>query len=208
MQFKRMTAILATIVFATTMIAGCGSNQGETSTSGKQNEQQTESVKEETNGETEGEMTMDDKTLTAETPIGVSGGQITGVSSEDGNTIIYKGVPYAAAPVGDLRWKAPQPVESWEGVKACDEFSKICPQSTTAYGDFQKEFYSDPYPEMSEDCLYLNIWTPAKSQDEKLPVMVYIDVFLLRLIIVSVCLDFLHMKTLPLKQMDVPEIMA
>ena len=174
MQFKRMTAILATIALATTMIAGCDSNQGETSTSGKQNEQQTESVKEETNGETEGEMTMDDKTLTAETPIEVSGGQITGVSSEDGNTIIYKGVPYAAAPVGDLRWKAPQPVESWEGVKACDEFSKICPQSTTAYGDFQKEFYSDPYPEMSEDCLYLNVWTPAKSQDEKLPVMVYI----------------------------------
>ena len=74
MQFKRMTAILATIALATTMIAGCDSNQGETSTSGKQNEQQTESVKEETNGETEGEMTMDDKTLTAETPIEVSGG--------------------------------------------------------------------------------------------------------------------------------------
>ena len=85
---------------------------------------------------------MQFKRMTAETPIEVSGGQITGVSSEDGNTIIYKGVPYAAAPVGDLRWKAPQPVESWEGVKACDEFSKICPQSTTAYGDFQKEFYS------------------------------------------------------------------
>ena len=53
---------------------------------------------------------MQFKRMTAETPIEVSGGQITGVSSEDGNTIIYKGVPYAAAPVGDLRWKAPQPV--------------------------------------------------------------------------------------------------
>ena len=112
--------------------------------------------------------------LTADTPVTVTGGQITGVLSEDGKTIIYKGVPYAAPPVGDLRWKAPQPVEEWEGVRACDTFSAICPQSTFAYGDFQPEFYSDPYPEMSEDCLYLNIWVPAEASDEKLPVMVYI----------------------------------
>lgn len=113
-------------------------------------------------------------TLSADAPVSVTGGEITGVLSEDGNTLIYKGIPYAAPPVGDLRWKAPQPVEPWEGVRACDEFPTICLQSTVAYGDFQPEFYSDPYPEMSEDCLYLNVWTPAKSADEKLPVMVYI----------------------------------
>lgn len=112
--------------------------------------------------------------INAETPVEVTGGLITGTSSEDGAVTIYKGIPYAAPPVGDLRWKAPQPVENWDDVLACDTFSAICPQSTTAYGDFQPEFYSDPYPEMSEDCLYLNVWTPAKSADEKLPVMVYI----------------------------------
>jgi para-nitrobenzyl esterase len=56
----------------------------------------------------------------------------------------------------------------------CDTFSAICPQSTTAYGDYQREFYSDPYPEMSEDCLYLNIWKPEDTSGGKLPVMVYI----------------------------------
>ena len=110
----------------------------------------------------------------ADDPVSVTGGQITGVLSEDGQTVIYKGVPFAAPPVGELRWKAPQPVEPWEGVRACDTFSAICPQSTFAYGDFQPEFYSDPYPTMSEDCLYLNIWTPVKVSDELLPVMVYI----------------------------------
>ena len=113
--------------------------------------------------------------LAADTPISVTGGQITGVLSDDGNTIIYKGVPFAAPPVGEFRWKAPQPVVPWEGVRACDTFSSICPQSTFAYGDFQPEFYSDPYPTMSEDCLYLNVWTPAGvSPDAMLPVMVYI----------------------------------
>lgn len=106
--------------------------------------------------------------------IQVSGGLIAGVPTETAGVTLYKGVPFAAAPVGENRWKAPQPVEAWDGVMICDTFSAICPQSTTAYGDFQKEFYSDPYPEMSEDCLYLNVWAPEGAAGKKLPVMVYI----------------------------------
>jgi len=80
---------------------------------------------------------------------------------EDGLTV-YKGIPFAAPPVGDLRWKAPQPVENWEGVLQADEF---------APGPVQGQKF--PFGN-SEDCLYLNIWTPAKSAKERIPVMVWI----------------------------------
>lgn len=187
MKHKRIFAAAMSMIIASSLFAGCGSNSGSNGSSDSTNSSNSISSSSESSSEANTESSIEtsaesnieeDKSentqLTADTPITVSGGQITGVTSEDGETLIYKGVPYAAAPVGDLRWKAPQPVEEWDGIKACDEFSKICLQSTTAYGDFQKEFYDDPYPEMSEDCLYLNVWTPAKSSDEKLPVMVYI----------------------------------
>jgi len=74
----------------------------------------------------------------------------------------YKGIPYAAPPVGDLRWKAPEPVKPWKGIRVAKEYSPICPQ-------FQ--FFPGP---QSEDCLALNVWTPAKSSADKLPVMVWI----------------------------------
>ena len=100
-------------------------------------------------------------------------GKITGVS-ENGCSV-FKGVPYAAPPVKDLRFKEPQKPEPFEGVYAADHFQARCIQSKPE-GFYEKEFYHDPafLPEMSEDCLYLNIWTPAESPEEKLPVAFWI----------------------------------
>ena len=104
----------------------------------------------------------------------VEGGLISGVPAEKPGVTAFKGIPYTAPPVGDLRWKAPQPVPAWDGVKKCDTFANILTQSTKAWGVYQKEFFSDPYPKMSEDCLCLNVFTPAKAANERLPVMVWI----------------------------------
>jgi para-nitrobenzyl esterase len=93
----------------------------------------------------------------------VEGGLLQG-TVEDGLRI-YRGIPYAAPPVGDLRWKAPQPVSKWEGIKAADQFGRACIQTNKAISNL---------PEPSEDCLYLNVWTPAKNANEKLAVMVWI----------------------------------
>ena len=70
---------------------------------------------------------------------------------------VFKGVPFAAPPVGQLRWKAPQPVEKWDGVRAAKEFGPN-PMQEALFGDMM--FGTK---EMSEDCLYLNIWTPSKN---------------------------------------------
>ena len=79
----------------------------------------------------------------------------------------FKGIPFAAPPVGDLRWKEPQPVQNWDGVRSAKAFGPRAMQAPI-FGDMG--FRSNG---MSEDCLYLNVWTPAKNSNEKLPVLVY-----------------------------------
>lgn len=101
-------------------------------------------------------------------------GVVSGVRSADGAVRIYKGVPFAAPPVGDLRWKAPQPVKSWSGVLKCDKFPASPIQGKPVpFMMWTEEFITPPEP-LSEDCLYLNVWSAVKTPKEKLPVLVWI----------------------------------
>ena len=105
----------------------------------------------------------------------VEGGQIQGVETGTPGVTVYKGIPYAAPPVGELRWKAPQPVVPWEGVKVCDAFGAPSWQSAHTPGGYTPEFFFDGDPAFSEDCLFLNVWTPAAGKPKaKLPVTLWI----------------------------------
>lgn len=107
--------------------------------------------------------------------LSVEGGKIDGVTGENPGVVVYKGIPYAAPPVGELRWKKPQSVIPWNGVRKCDQFGPASLQSNQQEGTFYwKEFYQNGDPERSEDCLYLNVWTPAAGTNAKLPVVFWI----------------------------------
>ena len=103
-------------------------------------------------------------------------GLVRGVAASDPHITVYKGIPFAKPPVGDLRWRAPQPAENWTGVRVCDTFGPPSMQELPGQnpGFYTKEFYVTPDVPMNEDCLYLNVWTPADRAEEKLPVMVWI----------------------------------
>ena len=106
----------------------------------------------------------------------IEGGQIIGVPTPTEGIIAYKGIPFAAPPVGDLRWKEPQPVVPWEGVKTADTYGDAASQTTwdpqSFYGREWRASGSVPF---TEDCLYLNIWTPAAGKKgKKLPVAMWI----------------------------------
>lgn len=93
-------------------------------------------------------------------PVKVEGGLVQG-TIEDG-LAVYKGIPFAAPPVGDFRWRAPQPLTKWDGVK---QTTKFAPGPIQGWGS---------QSDKSEDCLYLNVWTPAKTSKDKIPVLVWI----------------------------------
>ena len=93
-------------------------------------------------------------------PVQLDTGLISGATTATPEVRAFKGIPYAAPPVGDLRWRGPRPAAHWEGTRAADEFSPVCMQ-------FGRQ-------KMSEDCLYLNVWTGAKTPSDKRPVMVWI----------------------------------
>ena len=98
-------------------------------------------------------------------PIQTECGLVEGV--ENSAITVYKGIPFAQAPVGDLRWREPQPPLHWQGIRKADSFAPICPQTDPSVP-------GAPAEPTSEDCLYLNIWTPAHPAGAKLPVMVWI----------------------------------
>lgn len=111
-------------------------------------------------------------------------GIVEGVKSNAGFAL-FRGVPYAKPPVGELRWRAPEDPEPWDGVRVCDTYGPACVQFdrwdnatddvTDDSGHPYIKIANYPYPpKMSEDCLYLNIYTPAESAEDKLPVLFYI----------------------------------
>jgi len=107
-------------------------------------------------------------------PIKTDAGWIAGTrmgdAGEPGKSVrVYRGIPYAAPPLGNLRWREPQPVAAWQGIRETTQYGKMCPQN------FPASRVADSVPEsgMSEDCLYLNVVTPASSDKAKLPVMVW-----------------------------------
>jgi carboxylesterase type B len=103
----------------------------------------------------------------------VAGGKVSGVSVAGGSVSAFKGIPFAAPPVGELRWRSPQPVRPWKSVLKTDTFGASCIQNIVdVRNPWTYEFMA--HGRISEDCLYLNVWTPARSASERRPVMVFI----------------------------------
>lgn len=102
-------------------------------------------------------------------------GWVRGIEAADPRITAFKGIPFAAPPVGKNRWRAPQPCENWEGVRDASRFAPIAVQDTPGIGEdiYCREWHVDPDTPMDEDCLYLNVWTGAKSIEEKHPVLVW-----------------------------------
>jgi para-nitrobenzyl esterase len=103
----------------------------------------------------------------------VASGALSGLASRDGQVRSFKGIPYAAPPVGVLRWRPPQQVTAWQGTREANRFSPICPQPSPPPGGFyQREFFQTAEAQ-SEDCLYLNVWTAMPPGAAPHPVMVF-----------------------------------
>ena len=105
-------------------------------------------------------------------PVHLDSGLISGTVGSNPEVQVFRGIPYAAPPVGNLRWRAPEPVAHWDGVRKADEFGAMCMQPAFRGGAGANRT-TDP-PKMSEDCLFLNVWTAATSASNRRPVMVWI----------------------------------
>src|SRR5256714_13209341 len=103
----------------------------------------------------------------AQDRVKTANGIVEGSSEQSSGIRTFKGIPFASPPVGDLRWQPPQPVKNWKDVRNTAQFGPRCMQRPI-FGDMN--FRSNG---MSEDCLYLNVWTPAKKKEARLPVLVY-----------------------------------
>ena len=102
-------------------------------------------------------------------PVQLDSGLILGTAARISKDLsVFKGIPYAQPPVGELRWKPPLPVKPWKGIRPAVAFGAAAPQTPSPMGGITEDIWQD------EDCLYLNVWTPAKSKEETLPVMVWI----------------------------------
>ncbi len=102
-------------------------------------------------------------------------GLVRGFQGNNTRISVFKGIPFAAPPVGENRWKAPQPCQNWEGVRECSKFAPISVQDQPGVGTdiYCREWHVDKDIEMDEDCLYLNVWTPANSENDELPVFIW-----------------------------------
>ena len=126
----------------------------------------------------------EDKNPSATAAIRTDKGLVSGVTTAGGAVEVYAGIPYAKPPVGDLRWKAPQEAEAWDGVLVCDRFAPMSMQVTNlpiynsltriiGYHDYRISLKDNFVPPVSEDSLYLNVWKPAGEVHGR-PVLVYI----------------------------------
>ncbi len=108
--------------------------------------------------------------------LNIEGGQVVGVETPTKGVTSFKGIPFAAPPVGELRWKEPQPVVPWQGVKVADKYGDAASQVTWDPNSFYgKEWQASGSVPFTEDCLYLNVWTPAAGEtNKKLPVAMWI----------------------------------
>ena len=106
-------------------------------------------------------------------PVKTDAGVLSGTSAAAPGVRVFKGVPFAAPPVGALRWRAPQPVAKWTGARKADTFGDVCVQPK-GIGRLNVSVDLPDSPAASEDCLYLNVWTAAQSPSERRPVMFWI----------------------------------